>query len=131
MPRLHAILLALALVLGCGTARANDSFASEFSHFVAGAAIASAATAVASHFELENRGWVGFWTSVGISFAEEAVQVASNGSSQLRGSAMDFGANLLGAAIGAWVTDKYVLQPMVKQDAAGHSSMGVALHMKF
>ncbi len=131
MLRTHVVMTSLVLMLGCGAARANDSFGSEFSHFVTGAAIASAATAVASHYELEDRGWIGFWTSVGISFVEEAAQVASNGSSQLRGSALDFGSNLLGAALGAWVTDRYLLQPMVTRDATGHSSVGVALRMKF
>jgi len=131
MSRLHTVPLALALLLGCGAAHANDSLGSEISHVVAGAAIASAATAVASHFEVENRAWVGFWTSVGISFVEEGAQVASNGSSQVRGSALDFGANLVGAAFGAWVTDRYILQPVVTHDAAGHSLLGVALHMQF
>lgn len=131
MSRTCAVLLALVLFLGCGAACANDSVGSEVSHVISGAVIASAATAVASHFEVENRGWVGFWTSVGISFVEEAVQVAANGSSQVRGSALDFGSNLVGAAFGAWVTDRYLLQPVVRHDTAGHTSVGVALHMKF
>lgn len=52
-------------------------------------------------------------------------------SSQLHGSALDFGSNLVGAALGAWVTDRYVLQPMVRNDFAGHTSVGLALRMKF
>ena len=55
----------------------------------------------------------------------------SNGSSQVRGSALDFGCNMIGAAFGAWVTDRYLLQPVVTHDAAGHRAIGVALQMPF
>lgn len=125
------LMLAIALGLGVAPCRANESFGSEFSHFLAGAAIASGATAVANHYEVENRGWVGFGTSVGISFVMEAVQVASNGSSQLGPSALDFGANLLGAAMGAWVTDRFILAPVVSSDGHGHHAVSLTLRMPF
>ena len=125
------ILLILPLVMFGVPARGNDSAGSELSHVVAGAGIASAATAAANHLDVEQRGWVGFWVSVGVSLVEEVPQVISNGSSQLRGSALDFGSNLIGAAFGAWVTDRYILQPVVSHDALGHRAIGVALQMPF
>lgn len=125
------LMLALALGVGVGACRANESFGSEFSHFLAGAAIASGATAVADHYGVENRGWVGFGTSVGISFVMEAVQIAANGSSQVGPSALDFGANLLGAALGAWVTDRVILAPVVSSDGHGHHAMSLTLRMPF
>ena len=124
-------LLALPLAMCCVAARANDSAGSELSHVVAGAAIASAGTVVADHFGIERRGWVGFSVSVGVSLVEEVPQVISNGRSQLHGSALDFGCNMIGAAIGAWVTDRYVLQPVVSHDASGHRVIGVALQKPF
>lgn len=131
MNRTHAATAALALSLWSGSSHANESFGSEFSHLVAGAAIASAATVVADHYGVEQRAWVGFGTSVGISFVLEAVQIAANGSSQVGPSALDFGANLVGAAFGAWVTDRFVLQPVVSKDASGHVRAGVAMKLPF
>jgi hypothetical protein len=127
----RAAVAALGMTLGCGPCEANDSFGSEFSHVVAGTAIASVATVVADHYGVEQRAWVGFWTSVGLGFVSEGIQVASNGSSQLRRAALDFGSNLLGAAFGAWVTDRYLLQPVVSKDVAGHYSIGLAMRLPF
>ena len=121
----------VAMFLACGLCRANDSFNSEISHMAAGAAFASAATVIADHYGVEERGWVGFWTSVGIGFVSEGIQVIANGSSQVRGSALDFGSNLIGAAIGAWVTDKYVLRPVIAKDSPGHYTVGVVFGMAF
>lgn len=123
----------LALLLGCScvAVRANESAASEMSHFLSGALIASAATVVADHYAVEQRGWVGFWTSVGVSFVSETVQVMTSSSSTLRGPALDFAYNLAGAALGAWVTDCCILQPVVVRDAAGHRTIGIALQARF
>lgn len=122
----------VAVGLGVGPCHANDSFASEYSHALAGMAIAAGATVAADYFGAgENRGWIGFGTSVGISFVEEAAQVIANGSSQVSGSALDFASNLVGAAFGAWVTDKYILSPVVTKDAHGRQRVGVALKMSF
>jgi hypothetical protein len=131
MTWLRAPMAAVALALWSGCGWANDSFGSEFSHVVAGAAMASAVTVIADHYGAENRGWIGFWTTVSFSFVAEGLQVASNGSSQLRGSALDFGSNMLGAALGAWVTDRYLLAPVVARDADGHRVVGVAFQMSF
>jgi hypothetical protein len=121
-----------SLLLPGVSTRANESFGSEFSHVIGGMAIASAATLVADRCgAAENRGWAGFATSVAFSFVNEAVQVAANGSSQVRGSSIDFAANVVGAAFGAWVTDRYVLAPVVVHDAAGQRHLGVAFQMRY
>jgi hypothetical protein len=124
-------LIAVVVGLGQSSAHANESFGSEFSHFVAGAAIASGVTVVADHYGAENRAWIGFGTAVGISFVVEAAQIASNGSHQVGPSALDFGSNLLGAALGAWATDRFILAPVVSTDARGHHSLGLAMHLSF
>ena len=127
----HAAAAALALALQTGGAHANESFGSEASHFIAGGLVAGAATAVADHFDVANRAWVGFGVSVGLSFVGEAVQVAANGSSQLGPSALDFFSNMAGAALGAWVTDRFILQPVVTHDAARHTTVGVVFKKSF
>lgn len=129
---MHIALIGAGLAVAAGPCRANDSFASEISHVFAGMAIAAGATAAADYFGAgADRGWIGFGTSVGISFVEEAAQIIANGSSQVRGSSLDFASNLVGAAIGAWVTDKYILSPVVTKDAYGRQRIGVALQMSF
>jgi len=121
-----------SLLLHGVCARANDSAGSEVSHVFGGMAIASAATVVADYCGAgENRGWAGFGASVAFSLVNEAVQVAANGSSQVRGSSLDFAANLVGAAFGAWVTDRVILAPVVGSDAAGQRHLGVALQMRY
>ena len=125
------LMLALALSLGAGASRANESFGSEFSHFIAGAAIAGGVTALADHYGVENRAWVGFGTSVGLSFVAEAVQIAANGSGQVGPSALDFGCNLVGAALGAWVTDRFILAPVVATDSHGHRAVSLTMRMQF
>lgn len=116
----------------CSCARANESIGSEISHVFAGMGVAAGVTAIADHYGAgENRGWIGFGTAVGLSFFAEAVQVASNGSSQLRGSSLDFASNLAGAAIGAWVTDRYLLAPVVAKDTEGHRFVGIVVRMPF
>ncbi len=129
--RLRSWLPGAAMFLACSLCQANDSFGSEISHVAAGAAFASAATAIADHYDVENRAWVGFWTSVGIGFVSESIQVIANGSSQIHGSALDFGSNLIGAAFGAWVTDKYLLRPVIVKESTGHYSVGLVVGMAF
>lgn len=119
----------LSLQLGC--VHANESFKSEASHFVAGGLISGVATAVADHFDVPDRAWVGFGVSVSLSFVEEAVQVAANGSTQLGPSALDFFSNMAGAALGAWVTDQFILQPVVTRDAAGQARFGLIFRKSF
>ena len=128
----HSALLALALSLCSAGTRANDSFGSEISHVFAGMGVASAVTAIADHYGAgENRGWIGFGTAVGLSFIAETAQVIADGSSQVRGSSLDFASALLGAAIGAWVTDRYLLAPVIGRDAEGNRVVGVVMRVPF
>jgi hypothetical protein len=124
-------LIAVTLGLCMHSAHASDSVASELAHLTSGGLVASAVTAIADHYGAENRAWIGFGTAVGLSFVAEAIQVASNGSSQLRPSALDFTANLLGAALGAYVTDRYVLAPAISTDAQGHRTLSLSMRMAF
>lgn len=128
-PQVAAV--ALGLALGCGSSLANDSVQSELSHVVSGAAIAMAAAKVAENHGAEDPRWTGFMTSVGISLVMEGVQIATTGRRQVRPSALDFTSNLIGAAIGIWVADRYLLMPVVRRDPEGHRVVGVALHMVF
>jgi hypothetical protein len=126
-----SVLPALAFSLCVTCSRANESFGSEFSHVVGGAAIASVATAVADHYGAEHRAWIGFGTSVGLSFAAEAIQIAAKGSGQTGPSALDFGCNLVGAALGASLTDRFILAPAVSTHAQGHRTVSLSMRLSF
>ncbi|MEG0007205.1 hypothetical protein ACW5XF_03730 [Aeromonas lusitana] len=102
------------LSLLTASAGANDSFNSELSHFAGGAAMGAGFTAIADHYGYrEHRGWIGFGVSTGIGIAAELVEQASGDDF----SALDAGANALGAAVGAYSTDRWWLAPVVLPEA--------------
>ena len=103
--------LAFTLCLYVSTVQANDSLNSELSHVAGGAAMGAGFTYLADYYgEKEHRGWIGFGTAAGIGVLGEAIELAS-GNGEF--SALDAGSNALGAAIGAFVTDQWVLMPVV------------------
>lgn len=128
---LQAPVAALALATGPGVSRANDSVNSELSHVVSGALIAGGSTAIAEHCRVDDRRWFGFATSVGLSAVIEGVQILATGPDQVGPSAMDFTANLLGAAFGAWVTDRFLLLPVVTRDAPCRRVLGARFSLAF
>ena len=128
---LLAPIVALALAWGPCSAWANDSVNSELSHVVSGALIAAGAAAIGDRYGVEDRRWFGFSTSVGFSAVIEGAQILVTGPDQVGPSALDFTANLVGAALGAWVTDRYLLQPVISRDAQGRRVLGATLSMAF
>lgn len=105
---MRAILVCVMFGLLSTSVQANDSFNSELSHFIGGAAMGAGFTAVADHYGYrEQRGWIGFGISTGIGVLGELA--SSNGEF----SALDAGANALGAALGAYGTDRWLLAPVL------------------
>lgn len=103
------------LSLLTASAGANDSFNSELSHFAGGAAMGAGFTAIADHYGYrEHRGWIGFGVSTGIGIAGELIERAS-GKGEF--SALDAGANALGAAVGAYATERWWLAPVVMPES--------------
>lgn len=126
----HAPQLLCALLLGlgqwfCGEASATDSIYSETSHAIFGAVTGGAFTWGANYAWPEHRAIVGFSASVVLGVVGEAA--SKNGF-----SALDAGAHALGAAVGAAITDKFLLAPVIKRDV-GHAStyIGVVLVKQF
>lgn len=89
---------------------ANDSFNSELSHFAGNAAIAGVTTVVVDKYlpKVKKPALTGFIVS-----ASEAVlgEVAERAMGQGPISALDIAAGTLGAAAGAYATDKWYIQP--------------------
>lgn len=119
------------IVLLCGflfasNALATHSLNSELSHASAGALIAGGATVLAGQRWPEHRALIGFATSTALGFAGEGLQRASGGKFSL----LDAASNAVGAAIGAFVTDHYLLTPVI-QRSAGQTVIGVVARAQF
>lgn len=122
------LFLGLAVVVApTGRARASDSLNSELSHAAGGAAMAGAVTYFADHYRPRYRGWIGFATSVGIGIILEGVDLA-NGDGF---SVLDAGSNLLGAAAGAFVTDRFILRSVVEPTGEQGAYLGVRSELLF
>ncbi|USV58773.1 hypothetical protein [Aeromonas encheleia] len=108
---MRAIHTGVILFLLSTGAQANDSFNSELSHAIGGAAMGAGFTALSDYYGYsEHRGWIGFGISTGIGVAGELIERAT-GKGDF--SALDAGSNALGAAIGAFVTDRWILAPVL------------------
>lgn len=97
-------------MLATTCARANDGFNSELSHFAGNLAVASVATVAIDKFvpKVKKPALAGFIVS-----ASEAAlgEVAERAMGQGKISALDIAAGTLGAAVGAFATDKWYIQP--------------------
>lgn len=108
---------------------ANESFNSEISHFGGGIALGGALTAVGDHYYPENRAMFGFGVS-SVGFAiEEMAATALHGN--LAGNLLDIAAHTAGSAIGAMVTDKYLLTPVISQDKINGNFVGLYTRIPF
>ena len=115
------------------SAWADDSLGSELKHVAVGAVVAGVATVVADRFWPENRAWIGFAAGVTAGVLGELVD-RGQGSGKWDGkhSALDVAATAVGAGIGAFVTDRFILMPVVKRAHGGqYQYYGVAGQYRF
>jgi hypothetical protein len=111
---------------------ANDSFSSEASHFAGGAVMAGGITVVIDHYFPEykfDRGMVGFEVSSAVIIVEQAVEVALHGNA--KGQLLDATSHIAGSVLGAWVTDKYILSPVIQDSSNEGKYIGVSLQYTF
>jgi len=94
---------------------ASDSFSSEMSHVISGAALAGYITH--RYSDAEYRYWIGFGVSTAIVIAEQNYQISKVG--KRPSQQMDMAAHAIGSALGACYTDKYLLVPLVKRNYIG------------
>lgn len=119
----------LAVIAGLvlsANASACVCFWSETSHVAAGALIAGVATYGADKVWPEHRALIGFTTSTVVGFAGE-LHARSRGG---KFSIADAGFNALGAAAGAFVTDRYLLAPVVTR-SDGRVAVGISAGVRF
>jgi len=110
------------------SARAGDCFTSELSHFVGNAAIASVTTVVVHKRFPNNKrpALTGFLVSATESFVGEAIGCAAGNNFSL----LDAGVGVVGAACGAYATDKWYIAPRVNTQKK-ETTYGVMVSRKF
>ena len=117
-PRLSRFFLSLifsCMLISSPPCNASDSFTSEMSHVISGAAIAGYITH--RYSDSEYRSWIGFGVSTAVVIAEQNYEISKVG--KRPSQQMDMAAHAIGSALGAWYTDKYLLVPLVKRNYIG------------
>ena len=109
MKKLLYILPLAGLFLNPSVARADDSFGSEASHFLGGAAFASVSTVVITKYfpKVKKPALKGFMIAASEAVIAEGVSHATGG----KFSALDAISGTLGAATGAYATNKWYVTP--------------------
>ncbi len=107
---------ACALVLAFAMpAHAYDGLSSELPHAAAGALLAGAVTKAFD--DSPNRAWIGFAVSTATVVLIEGYHMSR--SPDKSGQRLDIFSHTLGAAIGAWATDRFFLAPLITPRSVG------------
>lgn len=109
-----------------------EDFNSEASHFVGGAVLAGGITAVIDEYYPEyrsERGILGFEISSAAIILEQTGEYIANGNA--RGQLLDAASHIAGSAFGAWITDQYILSPIIVESASEGKYVGFNLRHSF
>lgn len=124
--------ITFVLLMGVSSVGANDSVASEMSHVIGGAVTAGAITAIVDSYYPEyraDRGMIGFGISSVTMLAFESVTIALRGDA--KGQLLDVASHMAGSAFGAFVTDKFILSPVVENSASEGKFIGLRAGVSF
>jgi len=110
---------------------ANDSFNSEMSHAIGGMVMAGGTTAIVDAYYpqyADNRGKIGFAVSSIAIIVEQSIEYAQRGDA--RGQMLDAFSHIVGSAFGSFITDKYILSPVIRK-SNNNTIVGLALTHRF
>jgi hypothetical protein len=125
-------LLIICNLLFLSQTYANESISSEVSHVIGGTLMAGGITAVVERNypkHRENRRMIGFKVSSAAIIVLETIEYAVNGNAE--GQLLDAVSHIAGSAVGAWITDKYILTPVIKNTANNEKYIGLAMQYSF
>lgn len=94
--------------------------------------MAGGITAVVDRYYPEyrsDRGMIGFGVSSIAIVAEQGIELALHGNA--RGQLLDAASHIAGSALGAYVTDQYILSPVVQNSASEGKYIGLNLQHTF
>lgn len=120
--------ISLSSMLMAAAGRASDCFNSELSHFAGNAVIASGTAIVVNKYcpKVKRPVLTGFILSTSVAVLGECASLATGG----RFSVLDVAAGTLGAAAGAYATDKWYITPKASTQN-GESTYGVMVSRRF
>lgn len=124
--------IVFVFLMGLSSVSANDSFNSEISHVIGGAVMAGGITAVVDSYYPEykaDRGMIGFGVSSLSIIAFESVTVALRGDA--KGQLLDVASHIVGSAFGAFVTDTFILSPVVENSTSEGKFIGLRAGVSF
>ncbi|ABM02647.1 hypothetical protein Ping_0803 [Psychromonas ingrahamii 37] len=112
-------------------AQGNSGFNSEISHFAGGAVSTAAAVVIIDkYFPEQNSAWVGFALSSTVDALLEYRQYQL-GDNSASAALLDASSHALGAAVGAYLTGKYIITPTVALDANNNFYTGINIAFDF
>ena len=114
-------------VLFCTQARAYNGWTSELSHAAGATVVSGGITYWADKYSAhkEQRAWIGFGVS---SIFFTAAELYDGNTYDNR---LDIAFDIVGSAVGAFVTDKWILKPVVKRESAGSAYIGLETKFTF
>jgi hypothetical protein len=121
------LLIVVAALCLARPALATDSWGSELSHFGGGLLVGGGATWLADQWWPQDRLLIGIGTGVVYGLAGEGIQAATGG----KFSGLDAIANIAGATLGAFATDRWILKPVVIHDRADSTRYELQAGFKF
>ncbi len=115
---------------------AEDAFAGtinvpgESAHAAGGMVVSGMATAIAGKYWPEHRALIGFGFSTACGIIGEGVDRAQYGE-KLSSMLIDVAFHTIGAAIGAAITDEFILMPVMKRDHSESTNFGIVMQCRF
>ena len=124
-------ILGLLLFSSGSKAQGNNSFSSEVSHFAGGMVAAGAMVVVSDYYWPEqNRAWLGFTVSAVAGGLAELYQY-SRDENTAENALLDAASHALGSAVGAYITDQYILSPVIRVDEGKGTFVGLRASFVF
>lgn len=130
MKRIIAFFIFLLISLNT-QAQGNSSFNSEIGHFAGGVFSAGVIVVIVDrYFPEQNSAWVGFALNSAVYSLIEYRQYHL-GDNSASDALLDASSHALGAAIGAYLTDKYIITPTVALEANNSFYTGINIAVNF
>lgn len=97
--------------------QATETWGSEGSHFAGATLLGGGVTIVANQFNeyKQDRKMIGFTVSSIYGVIDQGIQYIEHGNAG--GQLLDLGVHILGSAFGAYLTDEYILAPVVAENS--------------
>jgi hypothetical protein len=118
--------------ISASSVSANDGISSEMGHFFGGTVMAGGVTAIVDSYYpeyKEDRGVIGFGISSALIVVEQGIEYALHGDA--KGQLLDTVSHIAGSSLGAYVTDQFLLTPIISDSKTEGTFVGLNLQHSF